>query len=1007
MSSPAAPAPSRKADAPPTADPRRAFRPDIEGLRALALIVVLGFHADVPGLTGGYVGVDVFFVISGYLITGLLLREAMGSGRIRLTEFYSRRARRLLPSAGLVLVAVSVAALVLIGPLSRTDIYHDVLAAALSVSNWRFIGEQTNYLAAGRDPSPLLHFWSLAVEEQFYLVWAPVFALLVWLFLRGNAAPERTAARRRRRRRQLHGALTLLVAVATGVSLLLCLRWSQDSVSLAYLGTPSRVWQFGAGALLALAPSRLRLPAPLRVVCGWAGLGAIVLATVHYTAATPYPGTAALLPTLGAVAVIGAGLPGTDGSNGPNGPDSSHGQNGQNGQLAYGAERLLAARAPRAVGRLSYNLYLWHWPILVLADDWTGRTLPWPVKAALTLVAVLPATAAMRFVERPLRRSRVVVELPRRGLSLGLTAITVPVVLALVAGTGTLHTLGPATPISSAGLPAGAVTGTSLLVGGAKSAGHGPVIPDPIQARNDYPPDGDCEVAPAAVTSPPCVFGDLGSSHRIVLLGDSHAGQWFSAMLGIAASRHWALEELVKQGCPLPQLTVNNPELGHTYTECDSWRAGTLARLRSEPKPDLIVVASLNRYTDNQKLLLSAWNKTLAPLRALGVPIVYLTDTPVPGLDVPACVSDHPGDPGLCAVPRAQALWPDPLSQAIAAGHEPGVRQVSVNDVLCPAGGSSCPAVLDRVLLYRDTAHLTNAAIVILTGRLEKLLSGEGLLGGSWTPLFADDFAGPAGSSPDPALWQDDTGTCYPGCPAANWGTGEVETMTGSTSNVRLDGHGDLEIVPTRSGGPNGVWSSGRIETRSSAFAAPPGGELKISATISLPHVSGAAATGYWPAFWTLGAGLRPSFGGWPGVGELDAMESVDGRPSVFGTMHCGITPGGPCDEPTGLGSGEHACAACTQGFHTYTVEIDRSTSPEQVRWYIDGTLYHEVTSAQMDATTWADAVHHGVFLILDVAVGGSLPGVHGGSAPTAATQPGHPMLVSDVSVESRAGDGG
>ncbi|QMU71116.1 acyltransferase family protein [Streptacidiphilus sp. P02-A3a] len=987
MSSLADPATSRKADAPPTADPRRAFRPDIEGLRALAVLVVLAFHADIPGFTGGYVGVDVFFVISGYLITGLLLREALATGRVRLAEFYSRRARRLLPSAGLVLAAVSLAALVLIGPLSRTDVYHDILAAALSVSNWRFISEQTNYLAAGRDPSPLLHFWSLAVEEQFYLLWAPLFALLAWLFRRGGA--ERTPARRHRRNRRLRGTLAVLVAVTTAVSLLLCLRWSQDSVSLAYLGTPSRAWQFGVGALLALLPTGLRLPAALRRCCGWAGLAAILLATVWYTAATPYPGSAALLPTLGAAAVLAAGLPGP----------------GDDGQLSYSAARLLGTRAPRALGRLSYNLYLWHWPVLVLADDWTGRTLPWPVKAALVLASALPAAATLRWVERPLRRSPVVTELPRRGLSLGLTAIAVPVVLALVAGTGTLHTLGSAAPVASAGLPAGAVTGGSLLVGGAKAAGSGPVIPTPIQARNDYPPDGDCEVAPAAVSSPPCEFGDLSSSHRIVLLGDSHAGQWFSAMLGIAATRHWGLEELVKQGCPLPQLSVVNPQLGHTYTECDSWRTNTVARLRSEPKPDLIVIASLNRYTDNQSLLLNAWNRTLAPLRALGVPIVYLTDTPVPGLDVPACVSDHPGDLGLCAVPRSQALWPDPLSAAIAAGREPGVHQVSVNDVLCPGSGSDCPAVLDRVLLYRDTAHLTNAAVVILTDRLQQLLSAQGLLGDGWTTLLEDGFQGPAGSRPNPALWEYDTGTCYQGCPAPHWGTGEVETMTDSTANVRLDGHGDLEIVPTRGGGPSGAWSSGRIESRGSSFAAPPGGILRISATIALPDVSGPAATGYWPAFWTLGAGLRPSFSSWPGVGELDAMESVDGRPSVFGTMHCGITPGGPCDEPTGLGSGEHPCAACVQGFHTYTVEVDRSTSPEQVRWYLDGTLYHEVTAAQMDAATWDDAVHHGVFLILDVAVGGSFPGVYGGAVPTGATQPGHPMLVRNVTVSARAGN--
>ena len=1038
MSSYAAPVVDRNQDASPTAvtparESRHAFRPDIEGLRALALVAVLGYHAAVPGMTGGYVGVDVFFVISGYLITGLLFREAFTTGRIRLDEFYSRRARRLLPSAGLVLAAVCLAALLLVGPLSRTDLYHDVLAAALSVANWRFISEQTNYLAAGQAPSPLLHFWSLAVEEQFYLVWAPLCALLAWLLTRRVADPAR-------RRRLLRLSLTGLTLVATVASLVLCLRWSQDSVSLAYLGTPSRVWQFGVGALIALLPTGLptglpsglssglptrlsaRVPgsltAPLRALCGWAGFAAILLAVFRYTTATPYPGTAALLPTLGAAAVILAGVPGRAGAEGTDGT--------ARGAAGYGVGRLLGARAPRAVGRLSYNLYLWHWPILVLVGDRYGWALSWPAKAALTLAAVLPAAATMRWVERPLRSSRVVVELPRRGLSLGFSSVTIPVVLALTAGAMTLHSLGSATPVNTAGLPPGAVTGTSLLVGGAKAVGSGNVVPTPIQARNDFPPDGACEVPPAAVTSPPCLFGDTGSGHRIVLLGDSHAGQWFSAMLGIAASRHDALEELVKQGCPLAQLTVTNPQLGRTYTECGVWRANVLARLRSEPKPDLIVVASLNRYAADQTpaeqaKLLAAWNGTLTPLRALGVPIVYLQDTPVPGTDIPACVSDHQDTLGDCAVPRSQALWPDPLAGAIAAGQEPGVQTVGVNDVLCPAGGSSCPAVLDRILLYRDTAHLTNAAVVVLEPRLQHLLLAAGLLdaGGAgsgtadgWTTLLDDDFAGPAGARPNPALWQYDVGTCYQPCVANHWGTGEVETMTDSTANVRLDGHGALEIVPTRNGS-TGTWSSGRIESRGDGFAAPAGGILRISATIALPHVSGAAATGYWPAFWTLGAGLRQGSttgtgaATWPGVGELDAMENVNGLPSVLGTMHCGITPGGPCDEPTGLGSGAYPCQACTSGFHTYTVEIDRSVSPEQVRWYIDGTLYHQVSANRMDAATWDAAVHHGVFLILDLAVGGSLPGAYGGAAPTAATQPGNPMLVQQVTVMSRTGSGG
>ncbi|MFG2403929.1 acyltransferase family protein [Streptomyces brevispora] len=959
-----------------TGSRRSAFRPDIEGLRAFAVLSVLAFHASVPGLAGGFVGVDVFFVISGYLITGLLVREAVTTGRIRLGEFFARRARRLLPSAAVVLVAIAVAGAWLTVPLRRTDLENDVVAAALSVANWRFVQQQTDYLAAGQDESPLLHFWSLAVEEQFYLCWAPLLAVLAVLTAR--------AARRGRALRPVAVAVTTVLTLGTFA---LSLHWTGDSVSLAYLGTPSRVWQFGVGALLALLPWHLlRGPRSLRLLCGWAGAAALMWCVLRYDASTPYPGYAALVPTLATAAVILAGTPGRR----PDGP------------ARYGVGRLLSLRAPRAVGRLSYTLYLWHWPVLVLAEARFGN-LDWPARTALTLASVLPALATMHWVERPLRHSRTLSELPRRGLSLGVAAVVVPVVLALVVGTTTLQLLGPAAPVDAKGLPPGAADGPSLLTRTGAPLTGGPVMPSPVQARKSFPPDGACEVAPSVTSSPPCLFGAVDSPHRVVLLGDSHAGQWFSPLLSLAAKRGWALQELVKQGCPLPELSVVNPQLGRTYHECDTWRADSLARLRKGPKPELIVISSLNRYTDDQQLLLSGWEKTLKPLRALGAPIVYVEDTPVPGTDVPACVSGHLGDPKACAFDREKARWPDPLARKAAAGGLPGVRTVEVNSVLCPAAGATCPAVLERILLYRDDAHLTDVAAVVLAPRLERLLMGTGApAADGWTRLLREDFNGPAGSRPAASRWLYDRGTCYPGCPAPQWGTGEIETMTDSTDNVRLDGKGALEIVPTLR---EGRWYSGRIESRRSDFAPPPGGVLRIEASIALPDVTGAAAGGYWPAFWTLGAGLRDGYTGWPAIGELDVMESVNGRDAVFGTMHCGTLDGGPCKEPMGLSSPRQKCSDCRGAFHSYAVEIDTAPGAEEVRWSLDGRVYHRVKASGMDAATWDRAVKQGQFLILNVAMGGALPSADGAEVGPA-TEPGHPMRVAEVSVSVREASG-
>jgi len=274
--------------------------------------------------------------------------------------------------------------------------------------------------------------------------------------------------------------------------------------------------------------------------------------------------------------------------------------------------------------------------------------------------------------------------------------------------------------------------------------------------------------------------------------------------------------------------------------------------------------------------------------------------------------------------------------------------------------------------------------------------------GAGWTTVWSDDFTGAANTGVSAANWLYDTGTSYPGG-AANWGTGEVETVTSNTANVAQDGAGHLAITPVRSA--SGAWTSGRIETQRTDFAAPAGGVLRVEASIQQPNVTTANGAGYWPAFWMLGAAARPvGATNWPGIGEIDLMEDVNGRSSEFGTLHCGVGSGGPCNETTGLGSGERACPGCQTGFHTYAMEYDRSVSPEQIRWYLDGSNFFTVNAGQVDATTWANATQHGFFIILNVAMGGGFPAAFGAATPTAATASGVPMLVDYVAVYQKAG---
>ena len=273
-----------------------------------------------------------------------------------------------------------------------------------------------------------------------------------------------------------------------------------------------------------------------------------------------------------------------------------------------------------------------------------------------------------------------------------------------------------------------------------------------------------------------------------------------------------------------------------------------------------------------------------------------------------------------------------------------------------------------------------------------------------WSQVFLDDFNGTAGTGVNTANWQYDTGTSYPGG-AANWGTGEVETMTSSTNNVALDGSGNLLITPRRDA--SGNWTSGRIETKRTDFQPPAGGKLRVESRIQMPNVTGAAAKGYWPAFWALGAPYRGNYQNWPSVGELDVMENVQGLNTEWATMHCGTNPGGPCNETSGIG-GNTPCAGstCQAGFHTYAMEWDRSTSPEEIRFYLDGVNFHTVKANQVDATTWANATNHGYFVILNVAMGGGFPDAFGGG-PDSGTVPGHPMVVDYVQVLQSAGGGG
>ncbi|MGW9195868.1 carbohydrate-binding protein [Micromonospora chersina] len=275
-----------------------------------------------------------------------------------------------------------------------------------------------------------------------------------------------------------------------------------------------------------------------------------------------------------------------------------------------------------------------------------------------------------------------------------------------------------------------------------------------------------------------------------------------------------------------------------------------------------------------------------------------------------------------------------------------------------------------------------------------------------WSLVWSDDFTGAASTLPSSANWIIDTGTSYPGGPA-NWGTGEIQTYTSSTANLSQDGAGNLRITPLKDGA--GRWTSARIETVRANFKPPAGGVLALEGRIQMPNVTGAQAAGYWPAFWALGSPYRGNYQNWPGIGEFDVMENVNGINSVWGVLHCGVAPGGPCNEFNGIGN-SRACpgSTCQSAFHTYRFEWDASISPQQLRWYVDGQLFHTVSQSQVGEPYWGQMTNHnGYFMLLNVAMGGGFPnGVAGSATPTASTVSGRPMLVDYVAAYTRGGGG-
>jgi len=659
---------------------RAAYRTDIEGLRGVAILLVVLFHAGIAGFGGGFVGVDVFFVLSGYFITRPLVEEFVASGRIDVGEFYRRRAQRILPLLLVVLLFAVTLMTWLNAPIDRAAIAETVIPVAFGAGNIEFAASAVNYFSAGENA--LLHAWSLGVEQQFYLAW-PLLLLLPALFRRLDLADG--AAER----------LTQVVTVmwCAGAASLASAVWlTYASPAWAFFGLPTRLWEFALGGLVAtLARPRAddeTQGATNGRATQLAGMAAIVIAVSLFDRSTPYPGVAALLPALGAAAMLAAG--GTTGS---------------------AIDRALSHASLQRLGRLSFAWYLWHWPLMVLGSV-LSHDLGAAGRLAWGITTLGLAYATHHLVERPAREGRLVVR-PEWTLTTYAAACGVLALLAL---------------------------GVQRQ---ARRTSRSPEQRAFLLARNDRMKH-DCWASSIRGPSGDCTFGDTNGARTIVLLGDSHAEHWLAGLDRAGRERGWRIVAMVRGGCPVAEMTgLRNEHLERRYRECAQYREGTIQRVIAM-RPDAVLLSSYDHYIPFDIPVAAAnsdwqvsdgeWQRglraTYSRLAGAGLPLIAMRGTPRTWFDVPACLSRRaawlPFSPP-CTFDRSRAWSPRAVEAQTAAARGLPVQFLDMNDQICT--DASCSVLRGDMIMYTDDNHLTasftRSLAPVLGRRLESLLGAN------------------------------------------------------------------------------------------------------------------------------------------------------------------------------------------------------------------------------------------------------------------------------------------